>query len=273
MVFAPPLLNYQNLVNGNSPLSRNLAGWWLCLPGLASGPLFHDLTGKTPLTLTTMNNTSNGWRGSARPGGNSHLLFDGSAGYAKAANTFGVALGPLTLSMWIYVNSVSMHGLFCKLGGTNNGYGMAIGLVDGGSDGNNLMARLDGIGWAVCSPGVGTGWVYCTTTFLQGSSTTVQFYVNGKKLTSVNVSAVSASGSFSIGADTDGSNPFAGRMDDVRVWNRVLSDGEVWLAYQDSLLGYPTTLNRVVFSPFEAAPPDGRKILAPVRNDYRILQA
>lgn len=228
--------------NLGHPLNRGRVAWWLVTPRTSGGGKLVDLMGRNHGTLTGMTSTG-GWRGTTRPGGFGHLLFDGTDDRVVIANTtsmFNFTSGGFTLAAWIRTTAGNGVLLSC-LNGSVAGWEWAVGVgVTGGKQG-----LWNGSAWSSASTTlVNTGsWVHVAMVHSSGGPTA--FYVNGI-----------ADGSFAhadpstrtvdlqIGARPGSSQWFNGSIDGVSAWGRPLSAAEVAEDYRLSRLGYPGVLNR-----------------------------
>lgn len=239
-------------VNKEHSLNRGLVGWWMGLPTIGGGPSCYDLMGRSPVALTNMGNSSNGWRSNTRPGalGNA-ILFDGVAGYATpgaapalevyqrfgvfcwikttSANGFCVAKDFSTGARG-WVLGVSAGKLYIEMNGSNQVSGIGPTINDGAwhhiglsFDGSFAIGHIDGI------YNVGSG---ATTTPSANSAAWVQF---GRRQY--------------VGFETY----FAGLIDDVRIYGRLPTSTEIKPLYDLSRQGYPGALNRMPASAVGAA--------------------
>ena len=62
-----------------------------------------------------------------------------------------------------------------------------------------------------------------------------KIYLNGTPALLKSLGLSQSSSRLVLGADTDGTNPFNGQIDDVRIWNRPLNETEVGLLYGNGL--------------------------------------
>src|SRR5690349_1214055 len=99
----PASIDIQNPINQDHPLNHGRVAWWLTLPGLEGGKYLYDLCGRSPGTLTNMTTTSSGWRGTTRPGGYGHLLFDGSNDVVNMTVPSQTTTG-FTATAWFYTD-------------------------------------------------------------------------------------------------------------------------------------------------------------------------
>lgn len=256
MQFLGAPINLANPVNYRHALAKGLRGWWMVLPGMG-GNLLYDLTalpGKmhfdSHATLTNMNPRSaiSGIGPTNRRGSFGQLNLDGTNDWAKGNH--GRANGG------IQATRGTMCG-WCKYGDQRTSR-----LMTSGSDiiyiGTNVFSatKLSANVWN----GTTTQHIEDVTNFVVNAWThvagtwdgaTIRLYVNGALVGSTAGTGAtydSGAGAVNIGCqsgDSPAGNFFLGALDDLRIYDRVLSPAHVFLLYQDSLQGYPRTLNRI----------------------------
>ena len=161
---------------------------------------------------------------------NSAFYFNGGSGYAVVPNSASLALTNISLSAWVKPDVGSGSGfIFCK---HENG---------ANSDGSwylGVNGQLYFWAYSVLnsSGSVSQGvWSHCVFTFDSTTGNYV-FYVNGQPIgQGINNFAVqSNSMPLYLGAQFNGASPdyyFQGAMDNMRIYNRVLSSSEVAQLY------------------------------------------
>jgi hypothetical protein len=83
-----------------------------------------------------------------------------------------------------------------------------------------------------------SGWSHWVVNFTSASS--VDIYLNGVLATSVSGSALFSRAGLQLGCRGAGENPFDGLIDEVGIWSRVLTSGEISSLYNGgSGLSYP----------------------------------
>ena len=226
-------------VNLNHPLARGLVAWWLVVPGLDGGSNWYDLVGQNHGALTNMTTSGGGWRGTTRPGGLGHVLFDGSNDY--------VAISPVsgehTFTAWAFPLVVTgTHTVFdLSLQPVLSGDWDALGIQ---SSKIYTYAGSYFTGNTTLSP---NAWVHLAVTLSNGNGV---LYVNG--VPDGTFTGASSWDSFSwhsasLGAARTTATPsqvWSGNLDDVRVYSRALSASEVGECYNNSRCGYPGLLNQ-----------------------------
>ena len=217
-------VNYATYVSSSgtatsTDITNGLVAWWK-LNGNANTSV-----GSPNGTITNATSTTN------QAGQNDMAYaFNGSNTTINTASTFGLGVTNVTLSMWINNPSASNHGLFMHVGTT--GYGVGVGGTTTGNNGNKLIMIFNGVRWIPTSAVVGTGWHHIVMTL---SSTGVPTgYVDG---TSAGAfpganSAAPAANITTIGSVSgSAADAFTGSVDDVRIYNRVLTTGEILSLY------------------------------------------
>lgn len=173
-------------------------------------------------TLTNMDATTD-WVSDTNSGGTYALDFDGSNDYV-ATGDLSVIDGCTTLSflMWFYPRAWNHLDFAAEKGSV-----MLIGRHSSITSSNGGVAFVSSGSWKPVnfssSPTLDT-WHSLIFTI---SSSTLTVYLDGTLQGSrSDVSAVASSGDdFNIGGRST-SFPFNGRIDDVRIWSRVITSGE-----------------------------------------------
>jgi hypothetical protein len=174
------------------------------------------------------------------------LQFNGTSGYVNVPAPAGSALdlnaNPVTLAAWINTNSLTTQQAILLRGlsdgpagaGGTQGYGLWInanGHVNLGATGGGNFDSLTAL-----TP----GW-HQVTGIINGTASKV--YIDGVDQTpaGVNVSVTSSNQNLIIGASRNNANNgyvgfFSGVIDDLRIYNRVLSTSEVRALAQPALV-------------------------------------
>lgn len=247
-----------DLVNRAHPLNRGRLAWWLTVPGLDGGRYLYDLMSLYPGTLTNMGSSS-GWRGTTRPGGWGHLVFDGTNDCILPAGNPHLKLGTTyTVALWAKLPSTPS-------GGSYNSFFSCQGLAGGGSavtywnidqyDGDlrfvvedNGAAHLAmAYGYPFTPKLAGNTWYRIVGT---RSGNSVSLYVNGTLYNSSSASLGTLSNTAApvIGASyASSASPqyfTAASMDDIGIWTRAFSSSDVWADLRASSAGYAGALTR-----------------------------
>ena len=200
-------------------LEYGLVGWWP-LNGNANDALGGNNGTVNGATLTT------GQNGSA----NSAYNFNSALNQTiNIASYFGLGNTNVTVSLWINSPTSTNHGAFARVGVGSYGYGVGMGSTSFNVDGNNLIILFESVRWVVTSATISTGWH--SVVFTIDNSGVPSAYLDG-------VSAGSYSGTSAIAPTINltqiggyGTRYFNGSIDDVRIYNRVLTPGEITSLY------------------------------------------
>jgi len=158
------------------------------------------------------------------------LSFDGVSGNVTAATTAGLNLSTtLTMAAWINPSDVTAYRTIVAKGAFwQRGYGM--NLING-----KLNLVKVGIGDVTSSVLLSAGtWQHVAITW-NAATSEVKFYLNGALAqTVIDASVVNApldSDNLLVGFWLGGGSYFAGAMDELRVYNRVLSAADISTLY------------------------------------------
>ena len=219
------------ILNQNSPLAQGLVGWWPS--GLIGGGVIYDFSsgGNRDATLGGAV-----WQAHTLAG--SCLHFDGSDDYADTAST-PVSVEPLTMACWFKPGRVTAAEdlmVIAPAAGTGDAWRLrAAGNVNFdpvqaiSRDGAESEARSTGPGFF---PGDGHTWYLATS--IHVSNTERHAFLDGEnKGSDTGNRNPTGTAKVSFGAfRTDGTfNPFLGEIGPAYIWNRALSDDEVWSLY------------------------------------------
>lgn len=244
MAFRRPNSIITPVLTGHS-LNSGLAGWWLCLPNWMGGTTWIDLCNRNPGTLTSMLNSSNGWRPSQRPGGFGQLLFDGSAGFVNcgAPALFNLTSG-WTLAAWVNITggAGTFRGVMSKfIGGTDINYDMYV------SSANHVYCEST-IGGSAKSLQGATSLSLNTRYHFAAKydGVALSVYLNGARdgTSAQSGTCATTADPLFIGKTHSGGEFFPGSIDDCRLFSRGLSDIEIFDLFNDSRNGYHKTLYR-----------------------------
>ena len=237
-------------------LNSGLVGFWSFDGNSMAGTRAHDMSGNSNHgTLTNGPVRAAGKIGQA-------LSFDGVDDYVNAGSGSSVDnLGPLTYSAWIYPKSFGSSGIgniVTKSNAASLSKAFNLNRIDI-SNSIEFYVAFNGVVSAHLSAIAPANsislntWqhvvaVWDGTKFRSG----VAFYVNGVKL-SANAAGTDSDGTtpvddsirdFVIGQNLNTSNPFDGFLDDVRIYNRVLTNDEIKRLYRiGATLKVNTTLD------------------------------
>jgi glucose/arabinose dehydrogenase/PKD repeat protein/fibronectin type 3 domain-containing protein len=201
--------------------------------GLAAAWGFNEASGTTTADASGNNNTATLLGGPARVAGKygNALSFDQVNDYLSVPNSSSLNFSgnAATLSMWINPASISgdsvVLGKFWNTNMSSPYYQYGLELSGG------KPQFYIGTGTGLAGAGMDTAlalnqWTHLAVVF---NGLTVQFYVNGTMVTSKSLAAnITARGmALRMGADASTQQFYKGLLDNVRIYNRVLSGTEV----------------------------------------------
>lgn len=239
-------LAYGNLINKDWPGNRGLVARWLALPLLKGRPKLIDIAGNYDGTFTGYGSDSP-WRGAmGRMGGFGSVNFDGTDDYViRSSVSFSL---PMTLSVWFNVADLSgiREAVYLGNGGASAGW-CSIEVTTSGAVSAYYNSNNDQNRFATTAATVSAGvWNHAVAVFSDTNSRTI--YLNGSNKVTDSTSAADATLNSWVLGLLRPSAPlryWAGKLDDACLFNRVLSDSEVYALYDDSRRGYPNSLNRL----------------------------
>ena len=237
--------------NPSHPLNQCRQLWAKVMPWTCGGGKFHDLMQNYHGTLTSMGNSSNGWRAGGYTGSNGCIATDGIAGMVN----FGTPPG---------LNNATQATLACwalkSVTGNTTGAGGSAGPFSGDNrfsfdwytDNKLYFSAEDtaGGGNYGTTPVLSLGWHRVVGVFngaLTGSAARLKVYIDGIQQTlvfaggGIPVALGSGVGPVTIGRDSV-THYDSGSYDDLSFWSRALSASEVLADYMLSRSGYPGVL-------------------------------
>ena len=216
------------------PLNRDRLAWWLALPGKSGGPQWLDVMGLRPATLGNAPAATPRWVTSSRPGGTAALDFGGSQ-LCDAGTSAAFALSrSFAIAAWVRPTTIGP-----TMGIISRGAGGFYLRVDTACKIDWLASQTaDIVGGATAL--VAASWAHVAATV--DATGNVRLFVNGKLDGAATSTQTYAGSRLLIGTETGSGSQWVGQMDDVSVWGRQLSDGEVGQLYSESARGYPETL-------------------------------
>jgi len=214
-------------VDWGNPINRGLVGWWLFNEG--AGSRVNNIAGQNNGVLTNMDPVTS-WVGSLNGGG---LKFDGSNDHI-ALNSNTPVDSVFTIAVWFKPDTVSSTGIISsnRVNGTPIRWQI---------DANNTDARLivrDNAGniavathSGILSVGV---WFHLVATRNEGD---LKIYIDGVKGTDDSDTFGAIDQDTEKIGDSNFSSPFNGVIDDLRIYNRVLTPLEARQLFHSSYGG------------------------------------
>lgn len=243
-------VDIQDPVNRDHPLAQGLFAWWLAMPLIGGSVRWYDLSGLYSGLLTNMiSGTASGWQSTTRPGGFGHMLFDGSNDIVDVGSQSifqALAVSPCTVSAWVKPSLDGTNRVI--VGNAWDAAGWHLRQVSSNklgflrlTDGNNFVradTSVPSVGWHMLT-GVWTGsamlsyldGIRDTTLASQGTVTTT---TSALPLYMGNVSGQSVF--------------WLGPLDDVRFYNKALTDNLIFEMYENSILNYSGLLDRSFYT-------------------------
>jgi hypothetical protein len=179
---------------------------------------------------------------------NGAFLYDGSTGYIKVPNSSFLQspTTAITLSGWIYLNGLdNIWGPACIVNkSTTSSYGqyfLDYATWEGPYVGMTLNGGAMGIGIHFDSAFVYQTWYFVAATW---NGDTAKLFVNGIEISSNPLTGVIEpdTNAVLLGLSTPGDyfNFLDGKLDDIRIYNRALSESEILALYREG--GWPTDI-------------------------------
>ncbi len=219
-------------------VDTGLKGYWSFNGQDMNGTTAYDRSGSGNTgTLTNGPITMPGKTGQA-------LDLDGSDDYVTVADNSALDVGTsadLTLTGWFYRDSFATDDtLIAKRNGIATGDTGYILYIDDATD-QLIFEVSDGTDeYSLTSVATFTtaGWNHFAVVWDQDSASGSELYINGVANTATDSGAIgnlddlSNTLAFRSGAESDAGNPFDGKLDEIRVYNRTLSASEIQSLYQ-----------------------------------------
>ena len=251
-------LNSARPVNWQHALADGLVRWWISAPQLGmGGTVLRDLAQSQHGTLTGMaqpSTSTSGWNRTTRRGGSGHISADGSNDYvAFPAITFS-ATTSFTIALWMQpITVISSSNNFLSDGQ------QAIDAIWFNGVGTALQFSLGITTYPIVtlSPGFtdNGGWQHMVVGRDASGGGTVLVYKDGVLVGSQG-EQTGGPRAMSLSqwcGDTGGGGQYvSGDFDDFRLYTRLLSATEISSLYQNSRLGCPDLLNRMMMYSFAA---------------------
>lgn len=171
------------------------------------------------------------------------LRLDGEGDYLEVGQIYGLS-AEQTKMLWIYINSFWPDGVYLidEGGEGNNNW---LELFDSSGDGNpQLRTGFDSFNYIDSKAGIRPGYWHHVAVVTRASGD-LAIYINGVLDSSASgLSANNKPQAIVIGTDAATRTAcFSGLIDDVAIYGRALSSGQVRRAYQDSTARYRQALD------------------------------
>lgn len=219
-------------VNNADILTDNLAGYWK----------LDDASGLSAADSSTNNNPGTLTNGPVWITGksNSALNFDDVDDYVSVGNVTPLSFEynqPFSISAWIKTSNTTTDDIIAsKMENSGNFRGYSFGLTNSTNGRLNMVIRNTTTNYLSVNGSTKVNdnqWHHVTATY-DGSNLAagVKMYVDGNLETNTNLNdalgtnTIINTQSFNIGSRASGGVPFKGAIDDVRVYNDILSNSE-----------------------------------------------
>ena len=234
--------------NLQHPLMKGCVGWWPLTDG--GGGIAKDLARRNDGTLDTTVSFSNG-----ELGNNAEFDPDGlNDGITTTYSPNG--LSAISLSAWVRNDGGNTGDSFAKIVASD--HGAASGGFDWMINKNNTSYTLYIAGTGNLStasttlPALGEWW-HAAATWETGGN--IKLYINGVEVTYSTqgsyTGSLTTTNDVEIGDVSNAVRPWNGGIQNVRIWNRILSDSEVLELYTNpwSGLSIPSSTRYFYFPP------------------------
>lgn len=205
--------------SGTADITNGLVAWWKL-----NGTTNNSVGAPNGVGTNVISTTGQ----SGKP--STAYSFNGTTSSINTSSTFGLGSTNATISCWVYNPSASNHGLFVHVGYT--GFGIGMGSTTTNANGTKIVIIFDNVGWIPTTADLGTGWHYVVMT-LDGNGIPAA-YLDGTLIGSYpgTLSNTPTNAMTTIGGlNGSTTNSFSGSVDDVRLYNRVLSQAEITSLY------------------------------------------
>ena len=224
---------------GTGRLDSGLAGYWKLDDGSGTSAVDSSTNGNTG-TLTGGPTWTTGQVGSA-------VDFDGTDDYVTAADADTLDIADsvnFTFSGWFNRDIFTTDDtILAKSNGqtaADTGYNV---YIDDTTDKLTFVANdgTDQYKLESVSTFTATGWHHYSVVWDESGATQTKLYINGVSEaatatgTFANVNTLVNAVAFRLGAESDAGNPFDGKLDEIRLYNRALSVDEVAQLYHLSM--------------------------------------
>ena len=156
---------------------------------------------------------------------------DGASNYISALNPLGNLTTDFTISCFAYINTWS-GGLFLHVGidqnpNPRNGFGYGYGGTQAVNSGQNYLGLVSNVAWYISGYQFSnlTQWYHA---IVVRSGDTLNYFVDGINVGTSTISAIQLpSNAMFFGGGSTIWALFNGKLDDIGIWNRALSQAEI----------------------------------------------
>jgi hypothetical protein len=209
--------------------SENLVGWWTLNETSGTTASDSSLYNRNSTLTGSLSFSSNSISAVLDKG----LDFNGTD-YVAIDSDADLPLGNEDRTIMAWINVSAYTGTMLTWGTESGGQRNEFGLRSG----NKVVFAVNGCAYGTSStPGVGA-WYHAAIVFSGTHVSDVKIYINGdSKTVSIQAGAdrtvnTVSNGVMQIGTDIDRTDHYDGDMDDIRIYNRVLSATEIQAIYQ-----------------------------------------
>lgn len=203
------------------------ASWWRL--GEASGTFAND--GSTSTVLTAVGGVTHDVAGAPAPVVDDGAVeLDGTTGYLTGGDIHGFhGNAPFSLAAWVLIDvSANAKVIIAKSNGATNGYRFMVETTNAITLFRFGSGTAQGVSSAVVSTGV---WHLAVATY---DGATLKLFVDNVLTSAASAVAIGATTEvFTVGRNSNAATSFFdGRLDEVLVWSRALSDEEAGSLYR-----------------------------------------
>lgn len=216
----------------DDPLMRGLVNWLIVTPRQMGGTTWYPRVGvdKGTLTNMTLASTTSGWQSTSRRNATGEIRFDGGDDRVALLPSGVMNLTAFSVCLWFRATSGVYLYIEEGTGGCCNNMGFIATEFSGTGALDAANYDSTAVGWAASAvttpPPLNGSWHHACS--VQRAKNSGELYFNGVRVATDGVTTGTTTPLFrTLGATTGGSGPITGSIDDVRVYNRALSPGEV----------------------------------------------
>jgi Concanavalin A-like lectin/glucanases superfamily len=228
----------QSQVNRAAPTASGLINWWRIQPGTSGGSALYDLMGGPPALLRNMTSagTTSGWGATTRLGGLGEIRFDGNDDNLATPTNSATFPAYFSIALWMKLTGAPASDYSLLWEGVNGGGNLFITPT-------GRLATYSAAGFIDPAPTTlnGQTWYHIA---LVMTTAQLQLYINCRLDASVGISAPNPATLFfhTFGNKMTPASRFPGVMDDMKFYNRGLSQPELCTLMHESMRGEPTLL-------------------------------